>query len=157
MVQKLKLKKYFIFINNRGLNEMARFKNGLNRKEKQVLEIIKNSEEPITSNEIMMKAPELNKNAVQPAIRTLLSMGLIEVTDTVMERNIVSRCFAMTKEAPEIIGNMFLDEFRSLQKLADKDDLFAALITTKKGDKSGKTNIEELKELIEDYKSGRRN
>ncbi len=136
---------------------MARFKNGLNRKEKQVLEIIKNSEEPITSNEIMMKAPELNKNAVQPAIRTLLSMGLIEVTDTVMERNIVSRCFAMTKEAPEIIGNMFLDEFRSLQKLADKDDLFAALITTKKGDKSGKTNIEELKELIEDYKSGRRN
>ena len=136
---------------------MARFKNGLNRKEKQVLEIIKNSEEPITSNEIMMKAPELNKNAVQPAIRTLLAMGLIEVTDTVMERNIVSRCFAMTKDAPEIIGNLFLDEFRSLQKLADKDDLFAALITTKKGDKSGKTNIEELKELIEDYKSGRRN
>lgn len=135
---------------------MARFKNGLNRKEKQVLEIIKNSEEPITSNEIMMKAPELNKNAVQPALRTLLSMGLIEVTDTVMERNIVSRCFAMTKEAPEIIGNLFLDEFRSLQKLADKDDLFAALITTKKGDKSGKTNIEELKELIEDYKCGRR-
>ncbi len=136
---------------------MARFKNGLNRKEKQVLEIIKNSEEPITSNEIMMKAPELNKNAVQPAIRTLLAMGLIEVTDTVMERNIVSRCFAMTKDAPEIIGNLFLDEFRSLQKLADKDDLFAALITTKKGDRSGKTNIEELKELIEDYKSGRRN
>ena len=135
---------------------MARFKNGLNKKEKQVLEIIKNAGEPITSNEIMMKAPELNKNAVQPAIRTLLSMGLIEVTDTVMERNIVSRCFAMTKDATEIIGNLFLDEFRSLQKLADKDDLFAALITTKKGDKSGKTNIEDLKELIEDYKSGRR-
>ncbi len=135
---------------------MARFKNGLNKKEKQVLEIIKNAGEPITSNEIMMKAPELNKNAVQPAIRTLLAMGLIEVTDTVMERNIVSRCFAMTKDAPEIIGNLFLDEFRSLQKLADKDDLFAALITTKKGDKSGKTNIEDLKELIEDYKSGRR-
>ncbi|MBR1860646.1 MAG: hypothetical protein IJ796_02120 [Lachnospiraceae bacterium] len=131
---------------------MSRVKNGLNAKERQVLEIIKSSKEPITSNEIMRIAPELNKNAVQPALRTLLSMHLIEVADTVLDRNIVSRCFRMTKDAPKIIGELFFEEFKSLQRLADTDVLFAALISNKKGDKSGKAEIEDLKKLIDDYK-----
>ncbi len=134
---------------------MPKEKVGLNSKEKQVLEIIKNTGKPITSNDIMKIAPDLNKNAVQPALRTLLKMELIEVFDTVMDRNILSRRFVMTKDAPKIIGDLFFDEFKSLQKLADTSVLFAALITNKKGDKSGKADIEELKKMIESYKKGK--
>jgi chromosome segregation and condensation protein ScpB len=130
---------------------MPRVKKGINHKERQILEIIKNYKEPITSNEIMKIAPELNKNAVQPALRTLLSMELIEVVDVIMEKNVASRRFKMTENAPKIIGELFLDEFKSLKRLAGSEELFAALITTKKSDKSGKENIEELKKIIEEF------
>ncbi len=133
---------------------MPKEKNGLNFKEKQVFEIIKNAAEPVTSNDIMKTAPELNKNAVQPALRTLLKMGLIEVFDTVVDRNILSRRFVMTKEAPKIIGDLFFEEFKTLQRLADTNVLLTALITTKKGDTSGKADLEDLKKMIDSYKKG---
>lgn len=131
---------------------MPKEKKGLNTKEQKIYEIIKNSQEPITVNEIMKVAPKFNSNTVQPAIRNLLKMGLIKVYDTTVDRNIISRRFVITEEAPQIIGKLFLDEFKALQKLVDTDVLFASLITTKKNDKSGRADIDELKKIVESFK-----
>lgn len=133
---------------------MARIKKGLNDKELQILKIIKEKGGPITSSEIMKIAPEFNKNIVQPSLRTLLSLNLIRVEDTIIEVNIVSRRFVMTEDAPRILGEMFFEEYKSLENLAGKENLFAALITTDKKDKSGRITASSLRRLLDDMKEG---
>lgn len=129
---------------------MPKEKRGINSKERRILEIIKNSDGPITASEIQKRIPEYNKNIIQPSLRNLLALNLIEVADTVIERNLVSRKFTMTKEAPKIIGELFFEEYKSLKSLAGSEELFAALITKNKNDKSGKAEISELRKMLEE-------
>ena len=67
-----------------------------------------------------------------------------------IERNLVSRKFTMTKEAPKIIGELFFEEYKSLKSLAGSEELFAALITKNKNDNSGKAEISELRKMLEE-------
>ena len=128
-----------------------RVKGGLNAKERKIFELIKNSNNPITSNELM-KMTGYNKNAVQPSLRTLLEMGLIEVKDTVIENNIVTRRFVTTEDSSKAITELFRNEYESFSKHVEKRELFSALFT---GERSGKYDMDELEELskmLEEFK-----
>lgn len=128
-----------------------RAKGGLNAKERKVYELIRNSKNPITSSELM-QLTGFNKNAVQPCLRTLLEMKLIEVKDTVVEGNIVSRRFVTTKESDSIISGIFYEEFKSFSKMAGKKELFSALFKADEDPKLMEEELGELSKMLEAYK-----
>ncbi|MCM1500249.1 MAG: MarR family transcriptional regulator [Clostridium sp.] len=72
----------------------------LNAKEYDILCTIFHSEEPMNVSQILKVHSTLTSNIVQPVIRKLLKLNLIEVADIAIDGNIFSRRFRTTDAAP---------------------------------------------------------
>lgn len=124
----------------------------LNKKEHEILNTIMHAEGPVNVTEIIKARPALTTNIVQPTIRKLLKLGLIEVADIVIERNILSRRFQPSADAPTIIQKMFVDEYLQFSSLVSKSSLFSALEEADKNPDAAQKEIAELEQLLKEYK-----
>lgn len=124
----------------------------LNAKEYDILCTIFHAEEPINVPQITKLHPELTANVVQPAIRKLLKLNLIEVADITLERNNFSRRFRPTASATDIIQKMFADEYIVFSRLVSKQTLLSAIMQIEENPEKAKKEISEIERLLQEYK-----
>ena len=124
----------------------------LNAKEYSVLYTIIHSEEPINVPQITKLHPELSANIVQPAIRKLLKLKLIEVADITIDGNSFSRRFKPTDTATDTIQKMFADEYIMFSKLVSEQTLMSAITRIEKNPEKVKKEISEVERLLLEYK-----
>ena len=85
-----------------------------------ILCTILHAEEPINVPQITKLHPEMTANIVQPAIRKLLKLKLIEVADIAIDRNNFSRRFRPSASANDTIQKMFTDEYIMFNRLVSE-------------------------------------
>lgn len=125
----------------------------LNSKEYDILCTILHAEEPINVPQITKLHPELTANIVQPAVRKLLKLKLIEVADITVDRNNFSRRFKPTESATDIIQKMFADEYIMFSRLVSEQTLLSAITQTNNNPEKAKKEISEIERLLQEYKS----
>ena len=124
----------------------------LNPKEYDILCTILHAEEPVNVPQIIKLHPELTTNIVQPAIRKLLKLNLIEVADITLDRNNFSRRFKPTASATDTIQKMFADEYMVFSRLLSKKALLSAIMQIDKNPEKTKKEISEIECLLREYK-----
>lgn len=128
----------------------------LNAREHQILCIILNSGAPLTVAEIISAHPELTANIIQPAIRKLLRLKLIEVADIVMNRNIFSRSFQAAPGATEIIQKMFMDEYLQFKKMISSESLRSAMMQADSSPEEADREIARLDDMLKEFRDKNR-
>lgn len=129
----------------------------LNSKEYDILCTIIHAEEPINVPQITKLLPELTANIVQPAIRKLLKLNLIEVADITIDRNNFSRRFRPTASATDTIRKMFADEYIVFSRLVSKQTLLSAIMQIEENPEKAKKEISEIERLLQEYKDSNNN
>lgn len=124
----------------------------LNAKEYDILNTILHSEDPMNVSQILKTYPALTSNIVQPVIRKLLKLNLIEVADIAIEGNIFSRRFKATEAAPDIIRKMFVDDYLHFSKLVSGQTLLSAMVQADQNPDQAMAEIGELEKLLQEYK-----
>lgn len=124
----------------------------LNAKEYDVLCSILHAEGPINVPQITKLHPDLTANIVQPAIRKLLKLNLIEVADITVDRNNFSRRFKATASATDTIRKMFADEYIAFNRLVSKQTLLNAIVQIEEDPEKAKQEISEIERLLQEYK-----
>ncbi len=124
----------------------------LNSKEYDILYTILHAEEPVNVPQIIKLHPELTTNIVQPAIRKLLKLNLIEVADITLDRNNFSRRFKPTASATNTIQKMFADEYMVFSRLLSKKALLSAIMQIDENPEKTKKEISEIERLLREYK-----
>lgn len=124
----------------------------LNAKEYDILCTIFHSEEPMNVSQLIKSQPNLTANIVQPVIRKLLKLKLIEVADITVEGNIFSRRFQTTASAPDIIRKMFVDDYLHFSKLVSGQTLLSAMVEADNDPEQALAEINELETLLQEYK-----
>lgn len=124
----------------------------LNPKEHDVLSTILHAENPINVPQIAKLHPELTANVIQPAIRKLIKLNLIEVAEITVNRNNFSRCFRPTSSATEIIQKMFASEYMSFRRLISKQAISNAILQIDEDPEKIKKEISKIEHLLQEYK-----
>lgn len=124
----------------------------LNPKEYNILNVILHAEEPLSVSQLIKTQPGLTANMVQPSIRKLLKLKLIEVADISIDRNILARRFRPTAAAPDIIQKMFVDDYLRFKALISSQSLFSALLRADDSPDAARHEVAELEQLLDEYK-----
>lgn len=128
----------------------------LNAKEYDIFSTILHSEEPLNVSQIIELHPNMTANIVQPSIRKLMKLKLVEVAGITLEGNIFSRRFKPTASAPEIIQKMFIDDYVHFSKLVSSQSLFSAMVQADNDPEQAMQEIREMEQLLQEYK-GKKN
>ena len=128
----------------------------LNAKEYDIFSTILHSEEPLNVAQIIERHPNMTANIVQPSIRKLMKLKLVEVADITLEGNIFSRRFKPTASASDIIQKMFVDDYLHFSKLVSSPSLFSAMVQADSNPDKALQDIQEMEQLLQEYK-GKKN
>lgn len=124
----------------------------LNAKEYDIFSTILHSEEPLNVSQIIELHPDMTANIVQPSIRKLMKLKLVEVADITLEGNIFSRRFKPSETAPDIIQKMFIDDYIHFSKLVPSQSLVSAMVQADKNPEQALQDIREMEQLLHEYK-----
>ena len=124
----------------------------LNAKEYDILSTIFHAEEPLNVSQIIELHPNMTANIVQPSIRKLMKLKLVEVADITLEGNIFSRRFRPTASAPDMIQKMFVDDYVHFSKLVSGQTLISAMIQADNNPDKALQDIDEMEKLLQEYK-----
>lgn len=119
-----------------------------------VLNILWNSEKPLTASEIVSAQPELelSVNTVQAVLRKLLNHQLIRIADIVYSGSVLCRSYEPAVSPEEFSVLQWNLESRKIQSAISKSTLFAALLETEKDPDKKRAEIKELEQLLEKYR-----
>lgn len=126
----------------------------LKPKEYDILQVLIQSNKPMTASEIVKTGDHLTVNTVQAILRRLSAMKLVEVADIVYSGNVLSRAFRPTEDAAEIIQQMFEEDVRQFQKIISKKSLLSAMFQPHSDRESIQKDIEALEEVLKKFRSG---
>lgn len=129
--------------------------NRLKEKEFNIMWILFNTEEPLTASQIASKDESFTVNIVQAILRKLLKMGLVEVSDIVYSRNVLSRTFTATEHSLELIRDMFIEEYRKFLKFVPGEILFSTMLQSDPDLLVHPEEIEKLEEILKQFKDQR--
>lgn len=124
----------------------------LNAKEYDILLTILDAEEPLNVSQIIELHPDMTANIVQPSIRKLMKLKLVEVADITLEGNVFSRRFKPTASAPDMIQKMFVDDYVHFSKLVSGQSLFSAMVQADNNPEKALQDISEMEKLLQEYK-----
>ena len=128
----------------------------LNAKEYDILLTILHSEQPLNVAQIIECHPSMTANIVQPSIRKLMKLKLVEVADITLEGNVFSRRFKPTAAAPDMIQKMFVVDYVHFSKLVSGQSLISAMMQADNDPDKAMQDIDELEKLLKEYK-GKKN
>jgi hypothetical protein len=94
----------------------------------------------------------MTANIVQPSIRKLIKLKLIEIADISLEGNVFSRRFKPTAVALDIIQKMFIDDYMHFTRLVSGHTLITAMMQADNEPDKAMQDIDELKKLLMEYK-----
>lgn len=66
---------------------------GLTKREMQIMNILWNSENPLSAHDILMVSPDLSRNTIQIVLKKLQTLGFIEVAGFGYHKNALTRTF----------------------------------------------------------------
>lgn len=124
----------------------------LNPKEYNILHMLLHADEPLSVAQILKLQPDMTANIVQPAIRKLLKLKLIEIADISINHNILARRFQPTASAPDTIRKMFVDDYLRFSRLVSGQSLFSALLRADDSPDIAQKEVAELERLLDEYK-----
>lgn len=124
----------------------------LTNRDLDVLDVLWDSEKPMTASEIVAANPTLKKNTVQPTLRKLLKNELIQVADIVYSGTVLSRSYIPSMSRKEFSLYRLSSEYRQLEKDVSKASFFSFLLKTEEDPDRFQEDLRQLEELVESYK-----
>lgn len=121
-----------------------------------VLNILWSSNMAMTASEIVTARSELNLtiNTVQSVLRKLLKHHLIKIAGIVYSGNVLCRSYLPTISPSEFAALQLSSECKKLHGFISKTSLIAALLDTEKDPHKKLDEINQLEQMLEDYKRG---
>lgn len=123
----------------------------INPRELEILNILWNSEEPMTSSQIVNVGDMLSQSTVQTVLRKLLKAKLVEVTGVTYSGNVLSRTYKPSETSRDVILQKFVDDYNGFRNIISKDALVAAMLDTDSSDKERAAEIANLKNMLKEY------
>lgn len=123
----------------------------INPRELEILNILWNSEEPMTSSQIVNVGDMLSQSTVQTVLRKLLKAKLVEVTGVTYSGNVLSRTYKPSEASREVILQKFVEDYNGFRNIISKETLVAAMLDTDSSDKERAAEIASLKTMLKEY------
>lgn len=117
-----------------------------------ILNILWQSEQPMTASQIAASKTNFTINMVQPVLRKLLKQGLIEVHDIVQSGTVFCRCYRPVISSREFALAQFAEEFEDLKTEVSVSALVTTALDTQKSKKKKLEEIKQLEHTLEEYK-----
>lgn len=124
----------------------------LTKRDMDILNILWNSQNPMTAAEITNAKDELTINTVQAVLRKLLKQELIEVADIVYSGTVLCRSYRAAVSAQEVTLSRFANEIRQFSNGISASSFVAALLDTETDKEKRAKEIQNLECLLRDYK-----
>lgn len=124
----------------------------LTGRDMDILDILWNSENPMTASQITEAKDGLTINTVQSVLRKLLKLELVEVADIVYSGTVLCRSYRASVSAQEIALSRFVSESRRLSDGISPSSFVAALLDTETDKEARAKEIQKLEHLLQDYK-----
>ncbi|MDK2808581.1 MAG: hypothetical protein PWP24_1317 [Clostridiales bacterium] len=121
----------------------------ITNREKDVLEVLWNSDSPLLASDIPKINASLNISSVQLALRNLLSKNIIEVADIVYSGTVLSRSYRTLISREDFFSNEVINSFKKLDRTITTKNIVATLL---KHEKNEANTIKELEKLLEERK-----
>lgn len=119
-------------------------------REKDILEVLWNSETPLLASDIPRINNALSISSVQLGLRNLLAKNIIEVANIIHSGTVLSRSYRTVISKEDFISNEVINTFRSLDKTIATKNIVTTLL---KHEKNEVELIEELEKLLEERKN----
>lgn len=74
------------------------------------MNVLWNSDEPLSAHDILMRAPELSRNTIQIVLKKLQTIGFIEVAGFGYNKNALTRTFKPIVSQSQYIRSSLADE-----------------------------------------------
>lgn len=124
----------------------------LTNRDLDILTVLWNSPKSMTASEIAAADQSLKINTVQAVLRKLLKNNLIEVADIVYSGTVLSRSYTPTISQKDFALSKLTSEYQQLGKNLSKASLVASLLDTESDQKKVQNDINQLKEMLDNYK-----
>lgn len=121
----------------------------ITNREKDVLEVLWNSDSPLLASDIPKINSSLSISSVQLALRNLLSKNIIEVADIVHSGTVLSRSYRPLISREKFFSNEVINSFKSLDRTITTKNIVATLLNHEKDEAN---TIKELEKLLEERK-----
>lgn len=130
---------------------MSSMKNDLKvtNRERDILEVLWNSDTPLLASDIPKANPALSISSVQLGLRNLLAKNIIEVADIIHSGTVLSRSYRPLISREDFISNEVISSFKSLDRTITTKNIVTTLL---KHEKNEANTIKELEKLIEERK-----
>lgn len=122
------------------------------KRELDILNILWESKEPLTTSQITQVCPELTINTVQATLRKLLKNGFIEVADIVHSGTVLCRRYRPTESQSSFVTTQFKEELQYLNTSIPKTSLVASLFEKEDDPEKALKEIAELEDMLKQYK-----
>ncbi|MDE7224256.1 MAG: MarR family transcriptional regulator [Acetatifactor sp.] len=124
----------------------------LNPRELEVMKILHESDEALTSTEIVNASTELTQSTVQAVLRKLLATDLVEVQGITHSGNVLSRTFGATEKSREVLTEKFFHDYRCFRTIITKSAALAGMFEMDEDDSRRDDDIKEIEQLLANLK-----
>lgn len=95
----------------------------MNEREKNVLNILWGSDNPMTSSDIVNQHQNLTQSTVIAVLRKLLKMGLVEVVGVTHSGKVLSRTYRPSANSKQYVIKALLEEFKMVSNIVTLKEL----------------------------------
>lgn len=124
----------------------------LTNRDLDILNILWNTTDSMTAQEITALQDGLTVNTVQAELRKLLKLELVTVADIVYSGTVLCRSYRPSMTAVEFTISQFTTELNDFPDGIPACAFVAALLDNEPDKKKRAKEIEELEQLLKDYK-----
>ena len=122
------------------------------RRDIDILNILWDSDEPMTASQIVKANPDLTINTVQAVIRKLLKASLIEIADIVYSGTVLCRSYRPTLTENEFALKQFGNEYQELKDHIPMSTLMASLLGSESSPTITRQELDELQSVLDEYR-----
>lgn len=123
----------------------------INPRELDVLNILWKSDEPMMATDIVNASDGLTQSTVTAVLRKLLHAKMVEVAGVTHSGKVLSRTYRPTEASRQAILQDFTNNYSYFSSVISKSALFAALLKTNRNAEEVRSDISELKDMLEEY------
>lgn len=118
-------------------------------REKDILEVLWNSDTPLLASDIPKINPALSISSVQLGLRNLLTKNIIEVADIIYSGTVLSRSYRPLISKEDFISYELINSFKNLDRTITTKNIVTTLL---KHETNETDTIKELEKLLEERK-----
>ncbi|MCM1101305.1 MAG: BlaI/MecI/CopY family transcriptional regulator [Clostridium sp.] len=123
----------------------------INPRELDVLNILWKSDEPMMATDIVNASDGLTQSTVTAVLRKLLHAKMVEVAGVTHSGKVLSRTYRPTEASRQAILQDFTNNYSYFSSVISKSALFAALLKTNRNAEEVRSDISELRNMLEEY------